>query len=344
LAKRIKLKNKIIIVGGGLVGNIVAWQLYLKGIDFILFDEEVQSNSSKVAGGLYNPIVFKRFTQSWEANKLISYLDEYYSRIENKLNTKIHYKKDIYKLIANKDEAEFWEKKSKENSEFMDDNIYDLKLDDFIYENSGFGKVKQSGYLDTNLFINESKKYFTNINKYISQKLNSELINEYKINNKIIFCEGYKGINNLYFPNLKFNFAKGEILDLKIEGLNIDYIITKNIFILPLGNNIYRVGSTFEWDFKDDLPTEKQKINLIDNLKKILKVDFEIINHKAGIRPATYDRRPFVGKSKFEENIFILNGMGAKGVMIAPYTSEILINNIFNNIDIPDEINVKRCY
>lgn len=336
------MENKIIIVGGGIVGNIFAWQLYFNNIEFEIYDNETEFTSSKVAAGIYNPIVFKRFTQSWMAKELIDYLDVFYAKIENEINNKIHFKIDIYKILSNSDEQEFWLKKSAENINFMDKKIYNLNLDSVI-ENLGFGKVLNSGYLDVNKFLELSKLFFISKNKYFNKNINNELFkNELKNNNKLVLCEGCK-FNKEYFPELKFNFAKGEILDVKIKDLNIDYIISKNLFIFPKGNNIFKVGSTFEWNFENDNPTEKQKNNLIDNLKKIVKCDFEIINHFAGIRPATYDRRPFLGQSSINEDVYILNGMGAKGVMIAPLMSSFLFDNIFNKKVLPLEVDVTRC-
>lgn len=338
------MQNKIIIIGAGLVGNILAWQLHFQGVDFLIYDEERETSSSRVAGGVYNPVVFKRFTLSWEAEKFINYLNDFYKKIEDKLNIKFHKKIDIYKILVNEDEVNLWKKKAQENSKFMDINIYQLNHQNIINENLAYAKVLESGYIDTNKFIDESIKYFKSQNKYINKKIEYSEINDIKNNNnKIVFAEGFQAEGNPYFPEVKFKLAKGEILDIKINNFEIDYIISKNLFMFPKGNNVFTIGATFEWDFADDKPTEKQKNILIENLKKFLKVDFEVIDQKAGIRPSSFDRRPYLGQSQIDQNIYIFNGMGAKAVMIAPYTSEIMYNSLINNTEIPREINISRC-
>lgn len=336
------MNKKIIIIGGGLVGNIFAWHLYFNNIDFEIYDEGLESTSSRVAGGVYNPIVFKRFTLSWEAEKLINYLQLFYNKIEKELNINFHHKIDIYKILVNNDEVNLWKKKANEYSQFMDSQIYYLNNFNYIKENSGYARVLNSGYIDTNLFIDESINYFKKLNRYTNKKLNYSDINNIKENNIILFAEGFQAINNPYFPEIKLKLAKGEILDIKINNFEIDYIISKNLFLFPQGNNIYTIGATFEWDFEDDKPTEKQKDILNENLKKFLNVEFEVINQKAGIRPSSIDRRPILGNSLLDNDIYILNGMGAKAVMLAPYSSQILLDKIINNIEIPGELNYNR--
>ena len=109
----------------------------------------------------------------------------------------------------------------------------------------------------------------------------------------------------------------------------------------------------------------RNNINLIENLSTkftiqeyteniVLSVDgyykcledsvikYKIIEKKAGIRPATKDRRPFVGFHPSNKKIGIINGLGSKGISLAPYCTKILIDNIFNNKNINKEINIKR--
>lgn len=343
------MSEKILIIGGGLSGTILAWQLYFNDIDFLIIDNNLENTSSKVAAGIYNPIVFKRFICSWNADLLIPYLDDFYSKIEDILDIKFHYKIEIHKCFSNIDEINLWKKKSQEypNNLFMESEILENNISG-VKDIIGFGVVKNSGYVEAKVFLEQSHKFFSVKNKlrnyeekYKYNKI--EIENDFPDYSKVIFAEGYFASQNEYFPNLRFNFAKGELLEVEIEDLEINHIISKKLFIFPKGNKKFLVGSTFDWTFDDEMPTDVKREELIVLLNKVISNKYKITDHKAGIRPATFDRRPFVGKSEIESSYYIFNGMGAKAVLLAPYCSAILFDNLFNNKEIPYEINTIRC-
>ena len=94
-------------------------------------------------------------------------------------------------------------------------------------------------------------------------------------------------------------------------------------------------------------PTRRTPISyavfcLKKKIENILKCKYEIIEKQAGIRPATKDRRPFVGFHPNNNKIGIINGLGSKGISLAPYCTKVLIDNIQNHKNINREINIKR--
>ena len=77
-------------------------------------------------------------------------------------------------------------------------------------------------------------------------------------------------------------------------------------------------------------------------LKNWLKIPFTITEHFCSIRPATLERRPFVGFHPLHPNIGILNGMGTKGCSLAPFFARQLVDNICYNNPINREVDIKR--
>nr|MBX2815191.1 FAD-dependent oxidoreductase [Saprospiraceae bacterium] len=61
-----------------------------------------------------------------------------------------------------------------------------------------------------------------------------------------------------------------------------------------------------------------------------------------GVRPTTPDRRPFLGQSSDQPGLFILNGLGTKGLSLAPYLSKVLIQWMDFGIMPPPEIVASR--
>ena len=66
------------------------------------------------------------------------------------------------------------------------------------------------------------------------------------------------------------------------------------------------------------------------------------MNHVAGVRPTVKDRRPLVGRHSEYKNLYMLNGLGTRGVMIAPYVAKELFEFIENDEALDIEIDINR--
>jgi len=165
------------------------------------------------------------------------------------------------------------------------------------------------------------------------------------IADKIIFCDGIESFNLPFFQFLPFAFNKGEALIVEIPGLQTQYVFKKGIVLVPLKEttaNLYWTGSNYLWDFDNAGPSVEFYEQTNQFLKNWLKIPFTIIDHKAAIRPATVERRPFVGMHPLHANIGILNGMGTKGCSLAPYFAKQLADHLVHNKEILPEADVKR--
>jgi glycine/D-amino acid oxidase-like deaminating enzyme len=347
-------KVNYIIVGQGLAGTVLAQTLLKKRKSLVVIDEDGMSRASKVAAGLYNPVVFKRLVKSWMADELIPFMEQFYLKAEEELNTNFFHKKQIVKLFADEKEKEFWLKKSGEDvGKYLSKTINERFQDELIYCPSGASEVTDAGNLDTVFFLKTFRDYFKSKEILIEEefefaklRVENEFV-EYKglQADKIVFCEGYKAILNPYFNWLPFKLTKGEVLTIRLDSdktIPLEKVINKGVFILPLGNNEYKAGATYEWNDLTELPTEKGRSDLTEKLKKVLKVPFEIIEHKAGIRPTVDDRRPMLGVHPEHKRLYVFNGMGTKGVMLAPYFADHFVSFLEGNTLLNDEVNITR--
>jgi glycine oxidase len=348
-------KVNYIIVGQGLAGTVLAHTLLKQNKSLVIIDLPSISMASKVAAGLWNPVVFKRLVKSWMADDLLEYMDSFYPEVEVLLNEKFYFKKQIVKPFSEEQEKLLWLKKtSEEIGKYLNPTIQSDFLTDVIHNPIGAAEVINAGNIDTNVFLNASQAYFKNKQillqeafDYQELKLLSGEVN-YKgiVAEKIIFCEGYKALDNTYFNWLPFKLTKGETLTIRIpllyqKGL-LSKVINKGVFVLPLGEGLYKVGATYEWEDLTDLPTEKGKIFLVDQLNKLLKVPFEIIEHKAGIRPTVKDRRPLIGLHPEHTTLGIFNGLGTKGVMLGPYFAKQFVDFLEAGISLNKEVDIGR--
>jgi glycine/D-amino acid oxidase-like deaminating enzyme len=158
----------------------------------------------------------------------------------------------------------------------------------------------------------------------------------------IIFCDGNNSMQNTYFNRLPFAPNKGEALIVSIEGLPNQFIYKQAISIVPWKDNLFWVGSNYEWDFKDALPSIAFKEKMIQALDSFLKVPYTIIDHISGTRPANTERRPFVGVHPAYPSLAICNGMGTKGCSLAPYFTKQLIDYLVHRKAIHEEADIQR--
>ena len=324
-----KTEKDYIIVGQGLTGTLLAHALLEKGKTIHVFDNHHKGASSTVAAGIINPVTGRRFVKSWKIDELIPFAKKRYQELEVLLGAKFYYPKNVLRVFFSAKDENIWLEKT--GAPHLEK--YVLETDDLgafegkIKTGVGIGEIQKSAQMDMPLLLKKSKAYFLNkkiINvepfDYQQVKMGDGVVFYKNIKaKKIIFCEGQQGRNNPWFGHLPFEVAKGEVLLIKIPDANFDKMLKHKLFVVPLPDGLYWVGSTYDWNSTDDLPTEKAKLNLIEKLNKILTVPYEIIDHQSAIRPTTFDRRPFLGLHPQYDCLAIVNGMGTKGTSLAPY-------------------------
>ena len=343
------MKFDYLIVGSGLSGVMLCEALRKRGKSFKVISNKSQQ-ASIVASGLYNPVVLKRFNKAWDAEKHLPVAMSAYKELELFLEIKIDYKLPIYRLFSSIEEQNNWIIASDKIS-LKPYLISDIKsnINQNINAPYGYGEVKSTGRIDTKLLL-ESYSNLLNNEKLISHesfeydklKISKKIVYKGIESNKIIFSEGFGVRQNPFFNYLPIEGTKGELIIINAPKLNIEVIIKSSVFIIPIGNNNYLVGSTYAWDDFNNDPTLNAKNKLLNKLDKLVLCPYKVIYQRAGIRPTVVDRRPLVGQHKSYENLYILNGLGSRGVLIAPTVANALINFIEDKLPLQKEINISR--
>ncbi|WP_423128640.1 NAD(P)/FAD-dependent oxidoreductase [Gaoshiqia sp. Z1-71] len=323
------MKADFLIVGQGLAGTLLGFELLQAGQQVLFIDSADYKKASEVAAGLVNPVVFKRLAKSWLVDELFPVMTDTYSRLEILLGQKFFFPMKIQKVFGAGD-AEFWQKKAAENklgaylNHLPDYSSYDrLKL---AY---GCGWVEKGGRVDLRGLIAAFREYLGQNGLLFAETFDFKLLNtdgkqmSYKNieASKIIFCEGHRGSQNPFFKDVKYKHTKGEVLDLTIAGYQSDHILNKSVFLMPAGEERFRLGATYNWDELDEQPTDAAKSELTGKLEQVFSGDFVVTGHQTGIRPTTHDRRPVVGLHPDYPGIGIFNGLGAKGCLVGPFVA-----------------------
>ena len=345
-----KMMKDYIIVGSGLAGIAFAETLLKHNKSFVVFENQSQ-NSSSIAGGLYNPVILKRFSQVWNANQQLELANSFYAAIEKKLEFQFDFKIPIYRKFFSIEEQNNWFAASDNPnlSAFLSTTIVHKNYNG-IDAPFGYGQVMQTGYVDTIALLTHYHNYLKGLNLFASDTFDYTEVKaiddhiEYKnIKSKhIVFAEGFGMHSNPFFNYLPLDGTKGELFIIRAADLDLDVIINTSVFILPLGDNLYKVGATYNWKDKTNTPTQEGKQELIDRINEILNCNFEIVEHFAGVRPTVKDRRPLLGTHPKHKNYHILNGLGTRGVMLAPALANDLFDFIENGKPLDQTIDIKR--
>ena len=340
-----------LIVGQGIAGTLLAWSFEKANQPYFIIDNNHQTSASKIAAGIINPITGRRFVKSWMIDTFLPFAKTTYQNIEKELAIDVWQDLDIIRFFMSNAEGNNWLAKTtwEGYDKFLKKEKDADYLHEFINDESGYGTVV-GAKVDLGKVIRNFQDYFKQkglVEKeqfdYKQLKVNSESISYKKIKaKKVIFCEGFAAFKNPWFAHLPYESAKGEALILRIPQLKTADILKKHFFIVPLEDDLFWFGSNYEWDDLSNEPTETGRNFLEKELKEIIKVDYEIIDHLAAVRPVLKDRRPAIGLHPSNPNIGIFNGLGTKGTSIAPYWANELMLFLTEGKEIPKEIDVQR--
>lgn len=339
-----------IIVGAGLSGIAVAEELLKRGKSIKIFDNSSQF-SSTVAGGIFNPVILKRFTLAWESDKQLETAISFYRSLSEKLGVNLLHEMPVFRRFHSVEEQNDWfEAMDKPAlSPFLDPNLV-AAINPNIPGDFSFGKVNGTGVVNTSLLLDVYKNCLKQKDIFIYEdfQYGDLKIDEnqcyYKnlVAKSVIFCDGFGVRQNKFFKYLPLNGNKGEYIIIKSEELQLKVAVKASVFILPLVGDLYKVGATYNNHDKTPQPSLEARKYLEEKLNCMITCEYEIVDQVAGIRPSTADRKPLVGRHPEFENLYCCNGFGSRGVLIGPTVAKHLVELLENERPLPQEINIER--
>jgi glycine oxidase len=340
-----------LIVGQGLAGTVLAHTLLNQGKRIFVLNHENEKAAYAVSAGLFNPITGKRITKTWMAESLFQFLPSFYKSMEDLLQQTFIYPMPVYKPFATIAEQNDWLVKAFENNydQFVDTNIPKEKYEDRIQNPYGGFETLQSGYIEVKKMVDAYRQYLKDHGIYKSIAKNTDLtVGENSVSaegieaKKIIFCEGMGIVNNPYFNWLPIKPSKGQILEIESEQLSNDVIFNRSAFVLPKGKNRFRAGSTYESRYSDEEVSSAATQDILERIQSFLKVPVKVVDAIAGIRPAVSDRKPLIGLHPRFKTLGIFNGLGTKGVSLAPYFAKQFFTYLENDGKLEPEVSINR--
>ena len=332
----------IIIIGRGLAGATLSFELINRGVDHVIYDQPELSSSSKVAAGLVNPIVLKRLKMVQSADQFMSLIPEYYCQLEKVTNSHFYTSSTIEHIYSSIGELNQWEEKK--DLEFHSNYLKEQKTNTYVSVNAplGFGVMKNAGWLNTKFYLSAHSSYCEESRiSVLQQEVDKNQINDFTQEGKtVILCNGHLMRTWDLIPQDVFTPTRGEVMTIRTSELPAEVILHSSVFTIPLGNDLFKVGATYHWDNLNDNPTEAGLSKLKDDFEKMFSASYEVLEHQAGVRPNIKDRKPIIGE--ISSGLYSFNGMGSRAALMAPYLANVLSNHIINDSPIPSSFDIKR--
>ena len=319
-------KNKpYLIVGQGLAGTILAHHFLEAQIPFEIWDASpTYFTSSHAAGGIFNPVTGRKLEKTWLAEELFNYLPDFYTRLQETLQASFFHPMPLFRPFANA-EMRTWleERKAQIDHDYLDwtpDGVW----------------VNEAGWVDASILVGVSQTYFRQLGIFQAREYVSSHAFE-----RVIFCEGFHGQQNPLWAKLPFLPAKGELMIFESDQPSKDCILSKNGFIIPLTANQFKVGATYRWDEFSNAVTADAQLELESKLNSMRVDSYRPVGTRVGVRPATQDRRPFIGMHP-SLPVGIFNGFGSKGVSLMPFFARAFVREIHGLEELPFEVSIQR--
>ena len=331
----------MLIVGQGIAGSVLAFQLYNRGYDVQIIEDNYRTSSSKVAAGMWNPVIFKDIKVSWNADLLLPASERIYTQMEDVLGSKFYYPKEIVRIFPDVLNANEWDSvDSRKPLAHYLISEKDNQVESQLSSPFGYGIVKYSGWLDVSEMLKGVREYFTSLGRYTLGKFD---LNEYDVEQgPVILCTGNALIESDAFDFVPIIPNKGQVLVIHAPGLELDRMVNFGRFIIPLGNDRFKLGGIYEYEDPDPLPTEMTRVLLLRELAEVYGGKVEVEEHLAGHRPTVNDRKPILGEHPQLSNVYVFNGLGSKGVMLAPYYAEVFMKHVLDGDKLLKEVDINR--
>jgi glycine/D-amino acid oxidase-like deaminating enzyme len=348
-----------LIVGQGICGTFLSYYLSKENKTFIVIDKNESITPSKVSAGIINPVTGRRMVKVWLAEQLLSFAHDAYNELGNFLGVTAITQKNLIDFFPNVHQRQVFLERIEEGEKYLHSYPEQNQFNQFFNYDLGCGEIRGCFFAHLEILLPAWRQQLNENGQLLEENFEfGELVIkddsvQYKDINaeKIIFCDGLSSFENPFFKPLPFAPNKGEVLIVEISGLPGQHIYKKGFVLAPLAESkkfvslpkgLFWFGSNYHWNFPDANPTKEFYEQAERHLKAWLKLPFTILEHKAALRPATLERRPFAGLHPHQKNIGILNGMGTKGCSLAPFFAHQLTEHLLRKKEIMPEADIKR--
>lgn len=348
----------ILIVGQGLAGTLLAWELVRRGRKVLVVDRDEPNTSTKVAAGIVTPISGQRLTLGYGMDRFLPCARTCYSAMESEWGGSYFKATGLVRLWGNAEEETRF-KARMTHADFAAHVGTGTTRGGFLIDEACFKDVRGGfempggGWLDTRRWLADAAAWLEGLG--MLRRMNLDVASLRPEGGKVrlpddswaeavVFCEGAVARNNPWFPWLEWKCAKGELLTVSIPELSGEKrIVNRSGWIQPVdGRGTFRAGATYEWGRLDAVPTPEARRVLEGRLEALLRVGWEVTGHEAGVRPIIHQSLARMGRHPVHSGLVFFNGLGSKGVLYGPGYAAMLAEHLVEGKPLPVEVDVAR--
>ncbi len=349
------MQRTFTLIGGGLAGTFLSYQLVKAGQQVLLIDDKSPKSASRVAAGLFNVVTGRYGTKSWMVDELLPYFKNFIHKKENHSLLPFVHELPIYRPFKEIREYNKWLGKASRPAYQKWVRFHENPLREAQLENPlGGVEIRGCGWTETGKLIEAMQSIlhtypnFSFIQDFIPstefdlQKRKFRYAKKLVDFDQLILCAGHHSHEHALWQGIPIIPNKGELLLIEAPELELDFIFSRKIYLIPRPDQHYIVGSTYENTFSDPHPSDAARAEICAHLNQAIKVPYKVLDQRAGIRPTTPDRKPILGTHPLRDFVHVFTGFGTKGVLLAPWFSEIMANYLLHNKSLPEEVDIKR--
>jgi glycine oxidase len=329
----------VLIVGQGLAGSCLAWSLHWAGQRLMIVDRGERVTASRVAAGLITPLTGRRIARTPRYKESYRQASAFYHRIEHERNLRLLTEKPAIRIFVNDDEHRLFEQR------------FSTSDADIAAMTDEHGKVfgiemRNAARLNVRRFLDQTRLYFSSLGQYLQADLNPDAdiqVADDRVcvaslnicSSAVVFCQGWQPNTHYWFPEIPDGPAKGEILRVTLTNYAEDKVVHKGVWVVPdLSEDqvsSFLVGATYDRNQLNQEPTISGRQELLSGLQQITDETPELIEHVAAVRAGTRRRKPIIGQHPEHDRVFILNGLGSRGALLAPIAADVLKNMLLGD-------------
>jgi glycine/D-amino acid oxidase-like deaminating enzyme len=332
------MQRDLLIVGQGLAGTLLGWELERAGVAFTIADLGHVHAASRVAAGILNPVTGQRIVKSWRVDALRPVARQTYRELEHALGVPLWRELRVRRFFVDDRERRVWADKKARG---------DLGEYAGASDREGFW-IEGAARVDTAALIAAARARWLRAGVLREERVDwTRAGADYGL---VIDCTG-AGLpapsgaeTGGPFAEAPWQFSKGECLALEIDGLAHDVVLNRRHWLLPEAAGRAKVGATHEPGRRDTAATAEARAELEASVAAMTRERFAVVAQEAGVRCYLPDKRPVAGRHPGNPRFGVLNGFGAKGALVAPWLARQWAKHLTDGTPFDSEVEAARLW